>query len=67
VEEVLKLHPYFNVEIDDPTRYDVTLNTGRFGFAHTAEVIAHLALERHQAFAERERAIVTIQSSGLSG
>jgi cytidylate kinase len=36
---------YFNAEIDDPTLYDVTLNTGRFGFARAAEVIAQLALQ----------------------
>ena len=58
---------YFNAEIDDPTLYDVTLNTGRFGFARAAEVIAQLALQHHRAFAERERSIVTIPSSGLSG
>ena len=58
---------YFNAEIDDPTLYDVTLNTGRFGFAHAAEVIAQMALQYHEAFVERERAILTMQSSGLSG
>jgi cytidylate kinase len=58
---------YFNAEIDDPSLYDVTLNTGRFGLARTAEVIAQLALEYDRAFAEREQAIVTIPSSGLSG
>jgi cytidylate kinase len=58
---------YFNAEIDDPTLYDVTLNTGRFGFARAAETIAQLALQHHHAFAGRERAIVTISSSGLSG
>ena len=57
---------YFNAEIDDPTLYDVTLNIGRFGFGRAAEVIAQLALHHH-AFAERERAIVPIPSSGLSG
>ncbi len=50
------LRRYFNAEIDDPTLYDVTLNTGRLGFARTAEVIAQLALQHHHAFAERERA-----------
>jgi hypothetical protein len=30
-------------EIDDPTLYDVTLNTGRLGFARAAEGIAQLA------------------------
>ncbi len=49
---------YFNAEIDDPTLYDVTLNTGRFGFAPVAEVIAQLALHRHHAFTEHERAVL---------
>ena len=58
---------YFNAEIDDPTLYDVTLNTARFGFVGTADVIAQLALQRRHAFADRERAILTTPSSGLSG
>jgi DNA-binding transcriptional ArsR family regulator len=45
---------YFNAEIDDPTLYDVTLNTGRLGFARAAEIIAQLALQHRHAFAERE-------------
>ena len=44
---------YFNEEVDDPTLYDVTLNTGRLGFARAAEVIAQLALQHRDAFAER--------------
>jgi len=40
---------YFNSEIDDPSMYDVTLNTGRLGFARTAEVIAQLALQHRHA------------------
>jgi hypothetical protein len=46
---------YFNSEIDDPTLYDVTLNTGRLGFARAAEVIAQLALQHRRTFAERDR------------
>jgi len=38
---------YFNAEIDDPTLYDVTLNTGRLGFDRAAEGIALLALQHH--------------------
>jgi len=38
---------YFNAEIDDPTLYDVTLNTGRLGFPGAAEGIAQLALHHH--------------------
>jgi Cytidylate kinase-like family len=40
---------HFNCEIDDPTLYDVTLNTGRLDFARAAEVIAQLALQHRQA------------------
>jgi cytidylate kinase len=58
---------YFNAEIDDPTLYHVTLNTGRSDFAGAAEGIAQLALRHHHAFAERGHSIVTIPSSGLSG
>ena len=47
---------YLNAEIDDPTLYDVTLNTGRLGFVRSAEAIAQLALQHHRALAERERA-----------
>ena len=46
---------YFNAEIDDPTLYDVTLNTGRWGFERAAEVIAQLALQHRDAFAERAK------------
>jgi cytidylate kinase len=48
---------YFNAEIDEPTLYDVTLNTGRMGFVRAAEVIAEAGLRHHQAFAERERSL----------
>src|SRR3984893_903428 len=48
------LRRYFNVEIDESTLYDVTLNTGRMGFVRAAEVIAEAGLRHHQAFAERE-------------
>ena len=58
---------YFNAKIDDPTLYDITLNTGRFGFARAAEVIAQLALQHQRAFAGHDQPIVTTASSGLSG
>jgi cytidylate kinase len=58
---------YFNAEIDDPTLYDVTLNTGRLGFAGAAEVITQMALQRRHASAEHKRAIFDMASSGLSG
>jgi Cytidylate kinase-like family len=43
------LRRYFNAEIDDPTLYDVTLNTGRLDFARAAELITQLALEHRHA------------------
>lgn len=46
------LRRYFNAEIDDPTLYDVTLNTGRLGLTRTADAIAHMALQHHQAFSQ---------------
>jgi len=58
---------YFNAKIDDPTLYDVTLNTGRFGFARAAEAIAQMALQHHRTFAGRDQPIMTMASSGLSG
>jgi cytidylate kinase len=44
---------HFNCEIDDPTLYDVTLNTGRLDFARAAEVIALLALQHRQALLQK--------------
>jgi hypothetical protein len=46
------LRRYFNCEIDDPTLYDVTLNTGRLGFTRAAEVIAQLALQHRHALVQ---------------
>ena len=58
------LRRYFNAEIDDPTLYDVTLNTGRLGFAGSAEAIEQLALQHYRAFVERER--IEVYSSKTS-
>ncbi len=50
---------HFNVEIGDPTLYDVTVNTSRLGFAGSADAIARMALQRRAAPtmtpAERQR------------
>ena len=58
---------YFNAEIDDPTLYDMTLNTDRLGFTRAAEVIAQLALQHRHAFAEHaerdEPALYSIQNT----
>jgi cytidylate kinase len=45
---------YFNAEIDDPTLYDATINTGRLGFVRSADAIAHMALQHHAAFTENK-------------
>ena len=44
---------YFNSEIDDPTLYDVTLNTARLDWARAAEVIAQLALQHRDSVAQK--------------
>ena len=59
------LRRYFNAKIDDPTLYDVTLNTGRLGFARTAEAIEQLALQHHRALAEREPGELARKSPAL--
>jgi hypothetical protein len=41
---------YFKADIGDPTLYDLTLNSGRVGFEGAAEIIAHAALSRYQAY-----------------
>jgi cytidylate kinase len=48
---------YFNAEIDEPTLYDLTINTSRFGFAHAADVIVHAALVHHRKFKETGAAV----------
>ena len=58
------LRRYFKVEIDNPTLYDVTLNTGRLGFDRSAEAIEQLALQHYRAFVERER--IEVYSSKIS-
>ena len=39
------LRRYFDADIDDPLLYDLVINTGRLGFARTAELIAQAAIE----------------------
>ena len=43
------LRRYFNAEIDDPTLYDLTLNTGRLGFGRSADLIVQAALGHQRA------------------
>lgn len=49
---------YFNAEIDEPTLYDLTLNTGRLGFAHSADLIVHAALIHHRKFKLTQAAVL---------
>lgn len=42
------LRVYFNADIDDPSRYDITINTGRLGFARSVDMIAHLAKQHEE-------------------
>jgi cytidylate kinase len=43
------LRVYFNSDIDDSTCYDITINTGRLGFARSVDVIAHAAMQYQHA------------------
>ena len=61
------LRRYFRAEIDNPTLYDVTLNTGRLGFDRSAEAIEQLALQHYRAFAESERAQLALEISSAGG
>ena len=44
------LRRYFDADIDDPLVYDLVLNTGRLGFARTADLIAHAAMRHYEDF-----------------
>jgi len=48
----------WNAEIDEPTLYDLTLNTGRIGFVRAAEVIVEAGLRHHQEFAEHKGSLM---------
>jgi cytidylate kinase len=37
---------YFGTDTEDPTNYDLTINTGRSGFEHAARLIINLMLEK---------------------
>lgn len=64
------LRRYFDAEIDDPTRYDLTLNTGRLGFERSADLIVYAALS-HQRTLGRTGAgtavIRNVQAGSVSG
>jgi cytidylate kinase len=45
---------YFNSDIDNPSRYDLTINTGRLGFAGSVDMIAHLAKQHEEALCSHQ-------------
>jgi cytidylate kinase len=46
------LRRYFDADIDDPLLYDLVINTGRLGFARSAELIAQAAMRNYEEFLE---------------
>jgi len=44
------LRRYFDADIDDPLLYDLVMNTGRMGFARTADLIAQAAMKNYEEF-----------------
>lgn len=44
------LRRYFDADIDDPLLYDLILNTGRLGFARSAEIVTQAVLRHHEEF-----------------
>jgi cytidylate kinase len=42
------LRTYFDADIEDPTRYDLTINTGRLGYSDSADLIYHLVMQRQK-------------------
>jgi cytidylate kinase len=42
------LRTYFHANIEDPTQYDLTINTGRLGYPESADLIYHLVIQRQK-------------------
>jgi cytidylate kinase len=42
------LRTYFRANIEDPTQYDLTINTGRLGYPNSADLIYHLVMQRQK-------------------
>jgi cytidylate kinase len=47
------LRRYFDADIDDPLLYDLVINTGRLGFARSAELIGQAAMRNYEEFLNR--------------
>ena len=54
---------YFATDIDDPTNYDLIINTGRSGFEQAARIIVNLVIEKLTQEAPR-KPLVTATDSG---
>jgi cytidylate kinase len=48
------LRRYFDADIDDTLLYDLVINTGRLGFARTAELIAQAAMRNYEEYLKRQ-------------
>jgi cytidylate kinase len=48
------LRRYFDADIDDPLLYALVINTGRLGFARTAELVAQAAMRNYEEYLKRQ-------------
>ncbi|HYY28877.1 MAG TPA: cytidylate kinase-like family protein [Chthoniobacterales bacterium] len=48
------LRTYFNADVEDPTRHDLIINTGRLGYTDSADLIYHLVMQRQKAIRSGE-------------
>jgi cytidylate kinase len=53
------LRRYFDADPNNPLLYDLVVNTERLGFARSAELIAHAAMERYQDFLRAQQSTAT--------
>jgi cytidylate kinase len=51
------LRRYFDADIEDPHLYDLVVNTGRLGFARTAELVANAAMRHYEEFLKTRQAV----------
>jgi cytidylate kinase len=49
------LRRYFDADIDDPLLYDLVINTGRLGFARTAELIAQATMRNYEEYLKNQQ------------
>jgi len=61
------LRRYFDADIDDPLLYDLVVNTGRLGFARTAELIAQAAMRNYEEFLKPDTHRLVNEVSAIRG